>query len=204
MPPAGETRDRAHCRPRRHAPPTGRGRPRVPDRDGRRRGGSDGDSGRRCGGSSESSPPSSPTRRGRGVSPASMRTPSTWSSSRSPPEASDRFAPQSRSARRRRSPCRSSARRRWQRTGRLTEALELSDRAGELTELVPLGATYNAVVRFFALMHLDRPAEADDCCRLLEALLDERDEGTSRIWLLHLNGIRHLASADPRRHPRCI
>ncbi len=51
------------------------------------------------------------------------------------------------------------------RTGRLTEDLELSDRAGELTELVPLGATYNAVVRFFALMHLDRPEEADDCCK---------------------------------------
>ncbi len=84
------------------------------------------------------------------------------------------------------------------RTGRLTEALELSDRAGQLTELVPLGATYNAVVRFFALMHLDRPAEADDCCRQLEALLDERDEGTSRIWLLHLNGIRHLGLGRPQ------
>jgi DNA-binding CsgD family transcriptional regulator/tetratricopeptide (TPR) repeat protein len=78
------------------------------------------------------------------------------------------------------------------RTGRLTEALELSTRAGELTELVPLGATYNAVVRFLVLMHLDRAAEADDCCRQLEALLDERDEGTYRIWLLHLQGIRHL------------
>jgi DNA-binding CsgD family transcriptional regulator len=78
------------------------------------------------------------------------------------------------------------------RSGRLTEALELSRRAGELTELVPLGATYNAVVRFFALLHLDRPAEADDCCRQLEALVDERDEGISRIWLLHLQGIRHL------------
>jgi DNA-binding CsgD family transcriptional regulator len=83
------------------------------------------------------------------------------------------------------------------RTGRLTEALELSNRAGKLTELVPLGATYNAVVRFFALLHLDRPAEADDCCRQLEALLDERDEGTSRIWLLHLHGIRHLGLGRP-------
>ena len=83
------------------------------------------------------------------------------------------------------------------RTGRLTEALELSDRAGELTELVPLGATYNAVVRFFVLMHLDRPAEADDCCQQLEALLDERDEGISRIWLLHLHGIRHLGLGRP-------
>ena len=83
------------------------------------------------------------------------------------------------------------------RTGRLTEALELSTRAGDLTELVPLGATYNAVVRFFALMHLDRPAEADDCCQQLEALLDERDEGISRIWLLHLHGIRHLGLGRP-------
>lgn len=83
------------------------------------------------------------------------------------------------------------------RTGQLAEALELSDRASELTELVPLGATYNAVVRFFALMHLDRPVEADDCCRQLEDLLDERDEGTPRIWLLHLNGIRHLGLGRP-------
>jgi DNA-binding CsgD family transcriptional regulator len=83
------------------------------------------------------------------------------------------------------------------RTGRLTEALELSDRAGELTELVPLGATHNAVVRFFVLLHLDRPAEADECCRQLEALVDERDEGTSRIWLLHLQGIRYLGVGRP-------
>jgi DNA-binding CsgD family transcriptional regulator len=78
------------------------------------------------------------------------------------------------------------------RTGRLIEALELSSRASELTDLVPLGATYNAVVRFFALMHLDRPVEANECCGQLEVLLDERDEGTSRVWLLHLQGIRHL------------
>jgi hypothetical protein len=83
------------------------------------------------------------------------------------------------------------------RTGRLTEALELSDRASELTELVPLGATHNAVVRFFALLHLDRAAEADDCRRQLEALLDERDEGISRIWLLHLQGITHLGLGRP-------
>lgn len=83
------------------------------------------------------------------------------------------------------------------RAGRLTEALELSGRAGELTELVPLGATYNAVVRFFALLHLDRPTEADDCCRQLETLLDERDEGISRIWLLHLHGIKHLGLGRP-------
>ncbi len=84
------------------------------------------------------------------------------------------------------------------RSGRLSEALELSNRAGDLTELVPLGATYNAVVRFFVLMHLDRPAEADECCRRLEALLDERDEGISRIWLLHLQGIRHLGLGRPQ------
>ena len=83
------------------------------------------------------------------------------------------------------------------RSGRLTEALKLSDRADDLTELVPLGATYNAVVRFFVLMHLDRPVEADDCCRQLEALLDERDEGINRIWLLHLHGIRHLGLGRP-------
>ncbi len=59
------------------------------------------------------------------------------------------------------------------RTGRLTEALELSNRADQLTELVPLGATYNAVVRFFVLLHLDRPAEADDCRQHLETLLDD-------------------------------
>jgi DNA-binding CsgD family transcriptional regulator len=83
------------------------------------------------------------------------------------------------------------------RTGRLTEALELSNRASELTDLVPLGATHNAAVRFLTLLHLDRPAEADDCCRQLEALLDERDEGTPRIWLLHLQGIRHLGLGRP-------
>jgi DNA-binding CsgD family transcriptional regulator len=83
------------------------------------------------------------------------------------------------------------------RTGRLTEALELSDRASELTELVPLGATHNAVVRFFALLHLDCADEADDCRRQLEALLDERDEGISRIWLLHLQGITHLGLGRP-------
>jgi DNA-binding CsgD family transcriptional regulator len=83
------------------------------------------------------------------------------------------------------------------RTGRLNEALALSDRAGELTELVPLGATYNAVVRFFVLLHLDRAEEADDCCRQLEMLLDERDEGISRIWLVHLQGIRHLGLGRP-------
>jgi DNA-binding CsgD family transcriptional regulator len=83
------------------------------------------------------------------------------------------------------------------RTGRLTEALELSSRAAQLTELVPLGATYNAVVRFFVLLHLDRPAEADDCCQQLETLLDERNEGTARIWLLHLHGIRHLGLGRP-------
>ena len=75
------------------------------------------------------------------------------------------------------------------RTGRLTEALELSSRADQLTELVPLGATFNAVVRFLVLLHLDRPEEADECCRQLEALLDERDEGIGRTWLLHLHGI---------------
>jgi len=83
------------------------------------------------------------------------------------------------------------------RTGRLTEALELSDRADELTELVPLGATFNAVVRFLVLLHLDRPAEADESCRQLEALLDARDEGTARTWLLHLHGIRHLGLGRP-------
>jgi DNA-binding CsgD family transcriptional regulator len=83
------------------------------------------------------------------------------------------------------------------RAGRLTEALELSDRASELTDLVPLGLTHNAVVRFFTLLHLDRAAEADDCCRTLEALLDERDEGTARIWVLHLQGIRHLGLGRP-------
>jgi DNA-binding CsgD family transcriptional regulator len=83
------------------------------------------------------------------------------------------------------------------RTGRLIEALELSDRANDLTELVPLGATHNAVVRFFALLHLDRADEADDCRRQLESLLDERDESISRIWLLHLQGIRHLGLGRP-------
>jgi DNA-binding CsgD family transcriptional regulator len=83
------------------------------------------------------------------------------------------------------------------RAGRLTEALELSDRASELTDLVPLGLTHNAVVRFFTLLHLDRPAEADECCRQLEALLDERDEGIARIWVLHLHGIRHLGLGRP-------
>jgi DNA-binding CsgD family transcriptional regulator/Tfp pilus assembly protein PilF len=83
------------------------------------------------------------------------------------------------------------------RTGRLAEALELSDRASKLTDLVPLGATYNAVVRFLTLLHLDRPMEADDCCRELDELLDERDEGISRIWLLHLQGIRHLGLGRP-------
>jgi DNA-binding CsgD family transcriptional regulator len=83
------------------------------------------------------------------------------------------------------------------RTGRLTEALELSDRASELTELVPLGATQNAVVRFFTLLHLDRAADADDCRRQLDALLDERDEGVARIWLLHLQGITHLGLGRP-------
>jgi DNA-binding CsgD family transcriptional regulator len=85
------------------------------------------------------------------------------------------------------------------RTGRLTEALQLSSRAGDLTDLVPLGATYNAVVRFFVLMHLDRAEEAEHCCQQLEALLDARDEGIYRIWLHHLHGIRHLGlgrSAD--------
>jgi DNA-binding CsgD family transcriptional regulator len=83
------------------------------------------------------------------------------------------------------------------RTGRLAEALELSNRAGQLTELVPLGATYNAVVRFFVLLHLDRPAEADESRRQLETLLDERDEGTARTWLLHLYGIKHLGLGRP-------
>ena len=83
------------------------------------------------------------------------------------------------------------------RTGRLTDALELSDRASELTDLVPLGATYNAVVRFFTLLHLDRAAEANACCEQLDELLDARDEGISRIWLLHLQGIRHLGLGRP-------
>jgi hypothetical protein len=83
------------------------------------------------------------------------------------------------------------------RTGHLAEALELSDRAGELTELVPLGATHNAVVRFFVLLHLDRADEADRCRRDLDALLDERDEGIARIWLLHLQGITHLGLGRP-------
>jgi DNA-binding CsgD family transcriptional regulator len=83
------------------------------------------------------------------------------------------------------------------RTGRLSDALELSDRASELTELVPLGATHNAVVRFFVLLHLDRAEEADDCRRQLDALLDERDEGIARIWLLHLQGITHLGLGRP-------
>ena len=83
------------------------------------------------------------------------------------------------------------------RAGRLNEALELSERASELTDLVPLGLTHNAVVRFFTLLHLDRPAEADDCCRQLETLLDERDEGIARIWVLHLHGIRHLGLGRP-------
>ena len=54
------------------------------------------------------------------------------------------------------------------RTGHLAQALELSDRANELTELVPLGATHNAVVRFFVLLHLDRADEADACRRQLD------------------------------------
>jgi DNA-binding CsgD family transcriptional regulator len=83
------------------------------------------------------------------------------------------------------------------RTGRLTEALELSDRANQLTELVPLGATQNAVVRFFVLLHLDRAAEADVWRRQLDALVDERDEGIARIWLLHLQGITHLGLGRP-------
>jgi DNA-binding CsgD family transcriptional regulator/tetratricopeptide (TPR) repeat protein len=83
------------------------------------------------------------------------------------------------------------------RTGHLTEALELSDRAGELTDVVPLGATHNAVVRFFVLLHLDRAEEADACRRQLDALLDERDEGIARIWLLHLQGITHLGLGRP-------
>jgi DNA-binding CsgD family transcriptional regulator len=83
------------------------------------------------------------------------------------------------------------------RTGRLTEALQLSSRAAELTDLVPLGATYNAVVRFFVLLHLDRPTEADGCRGQLETLLDERDEGIARIWLLHLDGITHLGLGRP-------
>jgi DNA-binding CsgD family transcriptional regulator len=83
------------------------------------------------------------------------------------------------------------------RTGHLTEALELSDRASELTELVPLGATHNAVVRFFVLLHLDRAEEADECRRQLDALLDERDEGIARIWVLHLQGITHLGLGRP-------
>jgi DNA-binding CsgD family transcriptional regulator len=88
------------------------------------------------------------------------------------------------------------------RTGRLTEALELSSRAGQLTELVPLGATYNAVVRFLVLLHLDRPAEADESCRQLETLLDVRDEGMARTWLLHLHGIRHLGLGRPEAAAR--
>ncbi len=88
------------------------------------------------------------------------------------------------------------------RTGRLADALELSDRAGELTELVPLGATFNAVVRFLVLLHLDRPAEADESCQQLEALLDERDEGVARTWLLHLHGIRHLGLGRPEAASR--
>ena len=83
------------------------------------------------------------------------------------------------------------------RTGRLTEALELSSRAGQLTDLVPLGATYNAVVRFLVLLHLDRPAEAEESCQQLETLVDERDEGIARTWLLHLHGIRHLGLGRP-------
>jgi DNA-binding CsgD family transcriptional regulator len=83
------------------------------------------------------------------------------------------------------------------RTGRLTEALQLSSRADELTELVPLGATYNAAVRFFVLLHLDRASDADACRRQLETLLDERDEGIARIWLLHLDGITHLGLGRP-------
>jgi DNA-binding CsgD family transcriptional regulator len=83
------------------------------------------------------------------------------------------------------------------RRGRLAEALELSNRADQLTELVPLGATFNAVVRFLVLLHLDRPAEADACCQQLETLLDARDEGTARTWLLHLHGIRHLGLGRP-------
>jgi DNA-binding CsgD family transcriptional regulator len=88
------------------------------------------------------------------------------------------------------------------RSGRLAEALELSGRADKLTELVPLGATYNAVVRFFVLLHLDRPAEADLCCHQLETLLDERDEGSARIWLLHLQGITHLGLGNPEAAAR--
>jgi DNA-binding CsgD family transcriptional regulator len=45
------------------------------------------------------------------------------------------------------------------------------------------------------LLHLDRPAEADESRRQLARLLDERDEGIARAWLLHLNGIRHLGLA---------
>lgn len=83
------------------------------------------------------------------------------------------------------------------RTGQLRHALALSDRASELTALVPLGAAQNAVVRFFTLLHLDRAADAASCCAELEQLLDERDEGISRIWLLHLQGITHLGLGRP-------
>jgi DNA-binding NarL/FixJ family response regulator len=62
---------------------------------------------------------------------------------------------------------------------------------------VPLGATHNAVVRFFTLLHLDRADEADDCRRQLEVLLDDRDEGIVRIWVLHLQGITHLGLGRP-------
>lgn len=83
------------------------------------------------------------------------------------------------------------------RTGRLLRALELTDRASELTDLVPLGETYNSVVRFFTLLHLDRLGEAEACCRQLEALVDVRDEGIPRIWLLHLQGIMNLGLGRP-------
>jgi len=83
------------------------------------------------------------------------------------------------------------------RTGRLADALELTDRASELTELVPLGATHNLVVRFFALLHLDRGADADECRRQLELMLGERDEGIVRIWCTHLQGITHLGLGRP-------
>jgi DNA-binding CsgD family transcriptional regulator len=63
--------------------------------------------------------------------------------------------------------------------------------------LVPLGATFNAVVRFLVLLHLDRLAEADEACQQLERLLDARDEGTARTWLLHLQGIKHLGLGRP-------
>ena len=83
------------------------------------------------------------------------------------------------------------------RTGLLAETLALAERAGDLVEAVPIGATYLAVVRAWVLMQMDRIREAEDVCQRLEALLAGRLEATSRAWLVHLRAMRHLAEGRP-------